>query len=333
MALISQTSQQGFQALLWKCRLFWPVSRCQQLFAVSFSIPGREKVSYCSFMTSSSATLPVDSKRTDVFPTKKMSEINSEEKNGWDEEIKEISEGKLHFPSSVGAPKKRLMNQVLSRHKFTNIQPPEKPLQAEEWNRLRESFPSPEMFEEVMFNSMVRCNSPIDVAKSLLTHVAQSNGDIAYNLLVKYLVLCVQQGQTSEIRDVYDIMKIRFKILESGAYNLLIRGLSNSDQWRMALTLLEEVKKIMTPSRTNYESCIKAASRHQEMNLAFELYHEMLAKDLVPTLDVLQAFFDFTRGMKGAELQKELFGILLYLRENQIYPHKTFMRSIKLWFE
>lgn len=173
----------------------------------------------------------------------------------------------------------------------------------------------------------------IDVAKSLLTHVAKSNGDIEYKLLVKYLVLCVQQRQTSEILDVYDIMKGRFKILENGAYSLIIRGLSNSDQWRMALTILEEVKKIMIPSRIHYESCIKAASRHQEMNLAFELYREMLAKDLVPTLDVLQAFFDFSRGMNGAELQKELFGVLLYLRENQLYPHKTFMRSIKLWFE
>ncbi|NXY86199.1 MRPP3 ribonuclease, partial [Alcedo cyanopectus] len=213
------------------------------------------------------------------------------------------------------------------------LQPPEKPLQDVEWNRLRESFQSPEIFEEVMFNSMIRCNSPLDVAKSLLTHVAKRNGDIAYSLLVKYVALCVQQGQTSEIQDVYDIMKTRFKILESGAYNLFIRGLSNSDQWRRALTLLEEVKKIMVPSRTNYESCIKAASSHKEMKLAFELYHEMLAKDLVPTLDILHTLFDFSRGMKDAELQKELFGVLLYLRENQIYPHKTFMRSIKLWFE
>ncbi|NXX56815.1 MRPP3 ribonuclease, partial [Scopus umbretta] len=333
MALFSQTCQQGFQAFVWKCRMFWPVLRCQQLFAVSFNIPSREKVSYFSFMTSSSTLLPGDPKGTDAFPTKKRSEIDYEDDKGWDEETKEVSEGKLHLSSSVGAPKKQLMSQVLSRHKFTNVQPPEKPLQAEEWNRLRESFRTPAVFEEVMFNSMIRCNSPIEVAKSLLTHVAKSNGDIAYHLLVKYLALCVQQGQTSEIREMYDIMKVRYKILESGAYNLLIRGLSNSDQWRMALTLLEEVKKIMVPSRTNYESCIKAASRHQEMNLAFELYHEMLAKDLVPTLDVLQAFFDFSRGMKGAELQKELFGILLYLRENQIYPHKTFMRSIKLWFE
>ncbi|NXC88998.1 MRPP3 ribonuclease, partial [Cercotrichas coryphoeus] len=213
------------------------------------------------------------------------------------------------------------------------VQPPEKPLQAEEWNKLREDFQLPGIFEEVMLNSMIRCNSPIDVAKSLLTHLAKRDGDIAYNVLVKYLTLCVHQGQVSEIRDVYDIMKVRFKILESGAYNLLIKGLSNSDQWRMALTLLEEVKKIMVPSRTCYESCIKAASCHQEMKLAFELYNEMLAKGVVPTLDVLQSFFYFSRGMKGAELQKELFGILLYLRENQIYPHKTFMRSIKLWFE
>ncbi|XP_026704913.1 mitochondrial ribonuclease P catalytic subunit [Athene cunicularia] len=331
MALFSQTSQQGFHALLWKCRMFWPVSRRQQLFAVSFSIPSREKVSYLSFVTSSSTALPVNPKGTDVFRSKKKSEIDYEEEKGWDEETKEISEGKLHFSSSVGAPKK--LSQVMSRQNFTKVQPPEKPLQAEEWNRLKESFRSPKMFEMVMFNSMVRCNSPIDVAKSLLTYVAKSDGDVPYNLLVKYLALCVQQGQTSEIRDVYDIMKRRYKVIESAAYNLIIRGLSNSDQWRMALTLLEEVKKVMVPSRTNYESCIKAATCHQEMNLAIELYHEMLAKDLVPTLDVLQAFFDFSRGMKGAELQKELFGMLLHLRENQIYPHKTFMWSVKLWFE
>ncbi|XP_064920135.1 mitochondrial ribonuclease P catalytic subunit isoform X2 [Columba livia] len=331
MALFSQTSQLFFQALLRKCRMFWPVSRCQQLFAGFVNFSNREKVNYFHVMTSFSTALPVDSKGTGVFPTKKRSEIDYEEEKGWNEN-REIPEGKLYFSSSVGAPKKRL-SQVLSRHRFTNVQPPEKPLQAAEWNRLKESFQSPEIFEEVMLNSMIRCNSPIDVAKSLLTHVAKSDGDIAYHLLIKYLALCVQQGQTSEIHDVYDIMKTRFKVLESGAYSLLIKGLSNSDQWRMALTLLEEVKQLMIPSRGSYESCIKAASRHQEMNLAFQLYCEMLAEDLVPTLDVLQGFFDFSRGMKGAELQNQLFGILLYLRENQIYPHKTFIWSIKLWFE
>ncbi|XP_061854698.1 mitochondrial ribonuclease P catalytic subunit isoform X2 [Colius striatus] len=331
MALFSPISQQVFHALLWKYRIFRPVSRWQQLLTVTFSIPHREKVSYFTFMTYSSTALPVDHKGPDVLPTKKRSEIDYEEV--WDEEIKEVSEGKFRFSSSVGASKKQLISQVPLRHKFTNIQPPEKPLRAEEWNRLKEGFRTPEVFEEAMFNSMIRCNSPIDVAKSLLTHVAKSNGDVAYTLLVKYLALCVQQGQTSEILDVYDIMKVRFRILESGAYNLLIKGLSNSDRWRTALTLLEEIKEIMVPSRTNYESCIKALSRHQEMDHAFKLYHEMLARDLVPTLDVLQVFFDFNRGMKDAELQKELFDILLYLRDNQIYPHKTFMQSIKLWFE
>ncbi|XP_030904993.1 mitochondrial ribonuclease P catalytic subunit isoform X2 [Melopsittacus undulatus] len=332
MALFSQTSLHGFQALLWKCRMLSPISGCPQLFAVSFSIPSREKFNCFSFMTSSSAALPVGPKGAGVVPSKKRSEIDYEEK-AWDKKAKEVSEGKPHSSSSVTAPKKELLTHALLKHQFTSVQPPEKPLQAEEWNRLREGFQSPEVFEEVMLNSMVKHNSPIDVAKSLLTYVAKSYGDIEYKLLVKYLVLCVQQRQASEILDVHDIMKGRFKILESGAYSLIIRGLSNSDQWRMALTILEEVKKITIPSRTHYESCIKAASRHQEMNLAFELYHEMLANNLVPTLDVLQAFFDFSRGMKGAELQKELFGVLLYLRDNQLYPHKTFMQSIKLWFE
>ncbi|XP_021258043.1 mitochondrial ribonuclease P protein 3 isoform X2 [Numida meleagris] len=333
MALFSQSSQRGLQALLWKSRVVWPVSRCHQLFAVSFGIPKRDKVSYFSFMTSSSTALPVDPQGTDACPSKKRSKVDYGEEKGWNEETQEILEGKLRFSSSGGTLKKQLMNHTVSRHKFATVQPPERPLCAEEWSRLRKSFQSPEVFEEVMFNNMVRYNSPIDVAKSLLTHVAKSNGDIGYNLLVKYLALCVQQGKTSEICDVYDILKMRFKILESGAYNLLIRGLSNSDQWRMALTLLEEVKRVTVPSRSNYESCIKAAGRHQEMTLACELYHEMLAKDLLPTLDVLQALFDYSRGLKDPALQKELFGILLYLRENQIYPHKTFMRSIKLWFE
>ncbi|OXB53468.1 hypothetical protein ASZ78_012741 [Callipepla squamata] len=284
-------------------------------------------------MTSSSTALPVDPHGTDACSSKRRSEVDYEEGKGWDEETREMLEGKLHFSSSGGTLKKQFLNHPVSRHKFATVQPPERPLCAEEWSRLREGFQSPEIFEEVMLNNMIRYNSPIDVAKSLLTHVAKSNGDIGYNILVKYLALCVQQGKTSEICDVYDILKIRFKILESGAYNLLIKGLSNSDQWRMALTLLEEVKRVTVPSRSNYESCIKAAGRHREMTLACELYHEMLTKDLVPTLDVLQALFDYSRGMKDPALQKALFGILLYLRENQIYPHKTFMWSIKLWFE
>ncbi|NXN93240.1 MRPP3 ribonuclease, partial [Rhinopomastus cyanomelas] len=211
--------------------------------------------------------------------------------------------------------------------------PLDRPLQAEEWNSLREGFQSSRTFEEVMLDRMVRHNSPIEVAKSLLTYVAKSNGEITYPLLIKYLKLCVRQGQTSEIRDLYDIMKSRFKKLEITAYTLFIRGLSDSDQWRMALTLLEELKTVTVPVRSNYQHCIRAAGRHQEVNLAFELYREMLTKDLVPSLDVLQVLFDISRGMKDAELQKELFGILLYFRENQIHPHKTFMESIKLWFE
>uniref|UniRef100_A0A8B9USF6 Mitochondrial ribonuclease P catalytic subunit n=1 Tax=Anas zonorhyncha TaxID=75864 RepID=A0A8B9USF6_9AVES len=332
MALLSRARHQGMQGVLWRCRALWPVPRGQQLLAVAFGSPSWEKVGGVSSVTSSSTALPAGPKGADAFPAKKRPEVVYEEEKGWDEENKEIPEEKLRLPSSAGAPKKRL-SPIALRHKFANVQPPEKPLQTEEWNRLRESFQAPEMFEEVMFNSMIRYNSSIDVAKSLLTHVAKSNGDIGYNLLVKYLALCVQQGKTSEICDVYDILKMRFKTLESGAYNLIVRGLSNSDQWRKALTLLEEIKKAMIPSRTNYESCIKAACRHQEMTLACELYHEMLTKDLVPTLDILQTFFDYSRGMKDPELQKELFGILLYFRENQIYPHKTLMRSIKLWFE
>lgn len=239
---------------------------------------------------------------------------------------------------AAGASKRRsqdtvtnAQHPVMSRNK--PLYPPEKPLSAEEWERLRGEFEGNQKFEEFMFDQMIAYARPIDVAKSLLAAVASRDGDVRYSLLVKYLVLCVSQKQVEEMHDVHDIMKSRFKTLDPSASTLLIKGLSGSRRWREALPLLEEMKKVITPSKGNYGDCIRGALRNREINLACELFHEMLAEDLAPNQDTLQVFFDAGKTVKDDQLEKELLHILSYLRDNQVYPGEAFMESIKQWFE
>ncbi|XP_024051767.2 mitochondrial ribonuclease P catalytic subunit [Terrapene carolina triunguis] len=333
MAFFRPTSFSGLQTL-GKYPMFWPVPRCQRLFAVIFHLPNRKHVKCFPFTTTSQSAIPVDPKVTHMLSTKTRSKgRDGEEKEG-------RARGDTSSPHpfslfSAGAAKRRSKNQeeLLMISKKNGIRPPEKPLSVAEWEELRGEFKGISKFEDIMLEQMIKCNSSIDVAKSLLSMVAMRKGDISYNLLVKYLALCVRQEQMAEVYDVYDIMKVRFKTLETGAYSLLIKGLSGSNRWREALSLLEEIKKVMTPSKGNYGDCIKGALNNQEINLACELYHEMLAKGLIPNLDTLQVVFDTGKCVKDDQLNSELLGILLYLRENQLYPGEALMQSIKLWFE
>lgn len=240
---------------------------------------------------------------------------------------------------AAGAAKKRSqMNPQSKDHALPPvsniIQLPTKPLNSEQWDKLKEDFKGKANFENWIISQMAQHNSSVDVAKSLLAWVAtKNNGIVSYNLLVKYLYLCVFHKQTSEVFDVYEIMKARYKSLESGANTLLIRGLIHSDRWREALVLLEDIKKVMTPSKKNYNDCIQGALLHQDVNIAWNLYEELLSHDLVPMMETLKAFFDLGKDIKDDQYSNKLLDILLYLRNNQLYPGESFAHSIKTWFE
>lgn len=241
---------------------------------------------------------------------------------------------------AAGAAKKRSeMNPQSRDHALPPvrnniIELPTKPLNSEEWDKLKEDFKGKANFENWIISQMAHHNSSIDVAKSLLAWVAaKNNGIVGYNLLVKYLYLCVFHKQTSEVFDVYEIMKARYKSLESGANTLLIRGLIHSDRWKEALLLLEDIKKVMTPSKKNYNDCIQGALLHQDVNIAWNLYQELLSHDIIPMMETLKAFFDFGKDIKDHQYSNKLLDILLYLRNNQLYPGESFAHSIKIWFE
>ncbi|XP_029092286.1 mitochondrial ribonuclease P catalytic subunit isoform X2 [Monodon monoceros] len=251
---------------------------------------------------------------------------------------KQVSADSPHMFAAGAAKKRSQMNPPSKEHVLPPVknifQLPTKPLNSEEWDKLKEDFKEKANFENWIISQMIKCHSSVDVAKSVLAWVAaKNNGIVGYDLLVRYLYLCVFHKQTSEIIDVYEIMKARYKRLESGAYTLLIRGLIHTDRWREALLLLEDIKKVMIPSKKNYNDCIQGALFHQDVNVAWNLYQELLGHDIVPMLETLKAFFDFGKDMKGDQYSNKLQDILLYLRNNQLYPGESFAHSIKTWFE
>ncbi|PNI59157.1 KIAA0391 isoform 9 [Pan troglodytes] len=246
-----------------------------------------------------------------------------------------------HFFLAGAAKERSQMNSQSEDHALAparnTIQLPTQPLNSEEWDKLKEDLKEntgKTSFESWIISQMAGCHSSIDVAKSLLAWVAaKNNGIVSYDLLVKYLYLCVFHMQTSEVIDVFEIMKARYKTLEPRGYSLLIRGLIHSDRWREALLLLEDIKKVITPSKKNYNDCIQGALLHQDVNTAWNLYQELLGHDIVPMLETLKAFFDFGKDIKDDNYSNKLLDILSYLRNNQLYPGESFAHSIKTWFE
>ncbi|MBN3294859.1 MRPP3 ribonuclease, partial [Amia calva] len=207
---------------------------------------------------------------------------------------------------------------------------PSHPLTVTEWKNLKENFKIPQRFEVRMMEKMLVANTDIDVAKSLLAFVAMETGTLSYELLLRYLTVCVHGSHHTEVFDMYDIMKNRFKTLDMGAYSLFVKGFSRTERWQECLLLLETIKKVITPSARNYADAINGAVQHGDTATGWRLYDEMMEKGVNPRQDIWQLLFN-----SGSDLSSEskLHSILFYMRENQIYPDEALARSIKAWFE
>ncbi|KAK5617506.1 hypothetical protein CRENBAI_005192 [Crenichthys baileyi] len=222
------------------------------------------------------------------------------------------------------------------------LHPPERPLTPAEWMKLRESLGNPERFDVKIMNALFSSDADLNIAKSLLTFVAMETGTLSYKLLLCYLTLCVSGGHDDEVFDVYTIMRGSFPSLDTGASSLFIKSFSRTARWKEATEILQEVKKVFTPSPRNYGDVIAAAVHHSDATTAWGLYDELIKKGLSPHQETWDVLFT---GVKGSEREKEmgamteseqherLLGILVYMRNNQIYPQQTVANRIKSWFE
>ncbi|XP_040925188.1 mitochondrial ribonuclease P catalytic subunit isoform X2 [Betta splendens] len=159
-------------------------------------------------------------------------------------------------------------------------------------------------------------------------------GVLSYRLLLHYLTLCVKGDHDDEVFDVYDIMRGSFPSLDTGASSLFIKSFSRTPRWREALSLLQELK-VFTPSPRNYGDVIAAAIEHGDTITAWALYDELLEKGLSPHQETWKALFEGSRKINCSDVKEveKLLGILLYMRNNQIYPQHNLVTSIKTWFE
>lgn len=220
---------------------------------------------------------------------------------------------------------------------------PDRPLSVAEWRELKESKGNSQRFETNIMCGLFTSGADLNIAKSLLTFVVTETGTLSYELLLRYLTLCVTGGHDSEVFDVYDIMRATFPSLETGASSLFIKSFSRTERWREALVILQEVKKVFTPSPRNYGDIISAAVQHNDLTTAWALYDELIEKGLSPHAETWEVLFTRAPGtekkengkkmMSHFEHEQRLLGLLHHMQDNQIYPQKNLAESIKTWFE
>lgn len=87
-----------------------------------------------------------------------------------------------------------------------------------------------------------------------------------------------------------------------------------------------------------------AAMSNGDTTTAWALYDELIEKGLSPHQETWECLFKRVRRttadeaeemgeMSQTEQQERLLGILLYMRNNQLYPQQGLASSIKTWFE
>ncbi|KAJ0008798.1 hypothetical protein NQD34_016213 [Periophthalmus magnuspinnatus] len=236
-------------------------------------------------------------------------------------------------PTTLDDPKPKTM--------AVRVKLPDQPLSVAEWRKLKDSVINVQRFEIDVMYGLFNSGADLDIAKSLLTFVVTEMGTLSYELLLRYLTLCVMGGHDSEVFDVYDIMRTSFPSLETGASTLFIKSFCRTERWREALVILQELKKVITPSPRNYGDIISAAVQHSDLNTAWLLYDELIEKGLSPHAETWEVLFNKVKGTEAKEegekirspQKQRLLGILHYMRENQIYPPKNLAESIKTWFE
>ncbi|KAA0710929.1 Mitochondrial ribonuclease P catalytic subunit [Triplophysa tibetana] len=217
------------------------------------------------------------------------------------------------------------------RRGSSKVPVPPYPLTTSEWAKLKEASTKPDRFAIQMMEGLLVSGADVDIAKSLLSYEALERGTLPYELLLRYLTLCVMGGHHSEVFDTYDIMRSCFKTLDTGASSLFVKGFSRTDRWREALVVLEGMKKALLPSPGNYGDVIAGAARHGDTDTSWMLYDELLEKGLPPHKDTWQCLFQ--SGIDVHEHEDKLLSILSYMRDNQIYPEEPLVKTIKAWFE
>lgn len=90
--------------------------------------------------------------------------------------------------------------------------------------------------------------------------------------------------------------------------------------------------QVLTPSARNYGDIIAGAVERGDAATGWALYEELIGKGLSPHEETWDALFK-RRSISQPDDKDKLLEILLYMRDNQIYPGHSLASTIKTWFE
>ncbi|KAF0044644.1 hypothetical protein F2P81_003802 [Scophthalmus maximus] len=148
---------------------------------------------------------------------------------------------KAALASGEEAPDEEL--EVRATRGAGKVKPPDRPLSAAEWGKLKESLGNPHRFDIKMISALFTSRAELAIAKSLLTFVATETGTLSYELLLLYLTLCVRGGHDEE-----ELERFKAFVQRKPAFDVVVDGLNvantNKDKSQLSATLLAVVSEL-----------------------------------------------------------------------------------------
>ncbi|XP_045481063.1 mitochondrial ribonuclease P catalytic subunit isoform X1 [Harmonia axyridis] len=121
------------------------------------------------------------------------------------------------------------------------------------------------------------------------------------------------------IIQLYNNLKQKSTILDCTSLENSILALSVTANWKHCITLLDDLKKIESPSGTVYSAVIAGAFLNDEEETAFTLLRDMFAEQKQPHANMFKAYFEKLKKLSGGkEILLHLDKLLKMCSDNNI---------------
>ncbi|XP_077996713.1 mitochondrial ribonuclease P catalytic subunit-like [Glandiceps talaboti] len=221
-----------------------------------------------------------------------------------------------------------------STHRITFSDEPDMYLSIEEWEKRYKNHPR--FFIGVM--GRLSQLGHLQKAKSLLPFMDKIGCPNEEAVFHNFLCLCVKHGHTEEMFDTYQIIKKMNDKIPLFTLRILIEGFSKTDSWKDGVTFLEQLKSYDAAKSKDYCKLLAGALNHGDVVFGEELFNEIIDKRLSIHDDAMKAVVrtfhcNTDDDMYRQTSEKIINKLLLYLREEGVYPTKQVADDLIHWFQ
>ncbi|CAH1402460.1 unnamed protein product [Nezara viridula] len=149
----------------------------------------------------------------------------------------------------------------------------------------------------------------------------RANGSMNIGVIGKFFRLCYDcKEQCSDIEkslmlNLFKKLVSKYDILDHKTCENVALGLSICNEWKECLKLLEMARFTSVPSTKMYSAIIEAAFCNHEMDLGFNLMHEMVRNKLTPLPNV------YTSWLSASKFSRNAFNELFkFFEKHDLHP-------------